>query len=199
MPAARGYALLMALLAIVVVALSTSVALQHAAIQAQRERELQLLFVGAQYRGALERYYLESPGAAKQYPVRLEDLLEDRRWPQPRHHLRQLYSDPFSGKPDWQLIVRQGRIVGVASSSEVAPLKRVGFTPQESAFAAARRHADWRFIADPVAPASSAVPAPDSESAPPPQGRDGGNAVPEATRAARMVRSDHRHPQPGWQ
>ena len=63
----------------------------------QRERERELLFIGEQFGVALQRYYDASPGT-KEYPRRLEDLLEDRRFQVPRRHLRQIF--PQSGQPN---------------------------------------------------------------------------------------------------
>src|ERR1035437_4568653 len=60
----------------------------------QRERERELLFIGEQFGVALQRYYDASPGT-KEYPRRLEDLLEDRRFQVPRRHLRQIFPDPL--------------------------------------------------------------------------------------------------------
>ena len=37
----------------------------------------------------------------------LEELLADRRFPTPQRHLRQLYDDPFTGRPDWELVLGQ--------------------------------------------------------------------------------------------
>ncbi|HJV09936.1 MAG TPA: type II secretion system protein, partial [Burkholderiales bacterium] len=42
-----------------------------------REKEAELLFVGNQYRKAIQRYYLTGP--QRQYPRSLEDLLKDPR------------------------------------------------------------------------------------------------------------------------
>ena len=42
------------------------------------------------------------------------DLLEDRRFVTVRRHLRAMYPNPFTGKPDWEPIrAGKGRIVGV--------------------------------------------------------------------------------------
>ena len=43
-----------------------------------REKEAELLYVGHQYRKAIERYVLAGP---RQYPRTLEDLLKDQRRP----------------------------------------------------------------------------------------------------------------------
>ena len=70
---------------------------------AQREKERELIFIGNQFRGAIASYYNKSPGA-KVYPKKLEDLLEDKRFPMPQHHLRRVYSDPMTGKAEWGMV-----------------------------------------------------------------------------------------------
>ena len=67
---------------------------------AQREKERELLFIGSQFRNAIESYYNKSPGA-KVYPQKLDDLVEDKRFPMPQHHLRRVYRDPMTGKAEW--------------------------------------------------------------------------------------------------
>lgn len=59
-------------------------------------------------------YYLSTLGAAWIYPSNLEDLLEDRQFATTRRHLRTIYANPFSGKPDWELVKGvDGRVHGV--------------------------------------------------------------------------------------
>lgn len=114
--------------------------------EAQREREKELLFVGEQYARAIGSYYESTPGAVKQYPASLEELLEDRRFPVMRRHLRKLYRDPVTGEADWALILQQGKIVGVHSQSERKPVKQDGFAEAYAGFTGAAQYRDWRFV-----------------------------------------------------
>lgn len=120
---------------------------------AKREKEAQLLFVGDQYRHALESYYRNSPGAAKAYPPRLEDLLLDRRFPQTVRHLRRLYADPVTGQGEWGLVKEGERIKGVHSLSQNLPLKQAGFAKVYESFSGAAAYSDWQFVAQAEAPA----------------------------------------------
>ena len=85
-------------------------------------------------------------GGAREWPKTLEDLLLDRRWPEVRRHLRRIYVDPFTGKPEWGLIMHGDRIVGVHSLSESLPLRTAGFPREYEQFASAASHAEWKFI-----------------------------------------------------
>src|SRR5262245_44395213 len=67
---------------------------------AQREREQELLFVGNQFRTAFMNYYANTPAGKPRFPRTLDDLVEDSRFPVPRRHLRRVYADPMTGKPD---------------------------------------------------------------------------------------------------
>lgn len=90
------------------------------------EKEAELLFVGQQYRSAIESYRLS--GGVNQYPRRLEDLLLDPRLPTIKRHLRRLYPDPITGQPIWGIVkAPDGGILGVFSLSTQEPLKRQGF------------------------------------------------------------------------
>ena len=142
----RGYALLTALLLLVLASLAVTLAVEKAQTGAQRERETELLFVGDQFRQAI-RAYASAPGVPAQYPETLDDLVADKRWPVPRRHLRQIYMDPMTGKADWQLDKAQGRIVGVHSASTRVPLRHAGFSLDDAAFEQAQTYADWRFSA----------------------------------------------------
>lgn len=100
---------------------------QHWSTQAQREKERELIFRGEQIRSAIHAYMRASPGKADA-PRTWEDLLNDRRGREARHHLRRLYVDPFTGNADWRLIPhpgQPGRFVGVHSRSNVFALREV--------------------------------------------------------------------------
>jgi type II secretory pathway pseudopilin PulG len=114
--------------------------------EAQREKERELLFVGNQFRDAIESYYRHSPGAAS-YPKTLDELVEDKRFPMPVHHLRRVYADPFTGKPDWVLVKTPDgtAIMGVHSSSEEAPVKTGNFDARDAAFEDKEHYTEWEF------------------------------------------------------
>lgn len=113
----------------------------------QREKEVELLFIGNQYRQALERYR-SVPGGDRSYPKKLEDLLADPRFPNKVRHLRRLWPDPITGG-DWVLVRDAGGgIKGVHSGSTAEPWKTAGFPPAYAKFEGARRYADWVFLAD---------------------------------------------------
>ncbi len=113
---------------------------------AQREREKELLFIGQAYRNAIGSYYESSPGVAKQYPQSLQDLILDTRFPTIKRHIRQLYADPFARDKDWKLVLQQGQITGVYSSSLLKPIKKAGLPPEFEAFDDAEKYEDWRFV-----------------------------------------------------
>ena len=124
----------------------------------QREREADLLFYGDQFHQAIAAYYqAQTPNA---YPKTLDDLLEDPRVPFARRFLRQIYTDPLTGKRDWVLIrAPDRRIMGVYSPAPGVPIKRGGFPAPDAAFADAKSYAAWRFEFAGGAPAPPA-PAP---------------------------------------
>lgn len=111
-----------------------------------REREQELLFVGEQYRSAIERYYYATPGANKVLPASLDELIKDDRFPKPQHHLRQLYPDPFREGETWGVLRQGSRIIGVYSLSDQKPMKKSGFGAKYTSFSAAQSYRGWRFI-----------------------------------------------------
>jgi type II secretory pathway pseudopilin PulG len=114
----------------------------------KREKEQELLFVGDQYRRAFKSYYLHSPAANKQqpYPVNLEDLLKDPRFPSTQRYLRKLYPDPLSGSTEWGLLKNpNGGIFGVYSLSTETPIKQGNFRLADKDFNGKATYADWQF------------------------------------------------------
>jgi type II secretory pathway pseudopilin PulG len=138
--------------------------------QAQREREQELLSIGREFRAAIAAYYRANGSGGHQFPQDINDLLEDKRGPEPRHYLRRLYADPMTGAQDWTFlqidtlgIAGSTGIIGIASSSQAAPIKKKGFLTEEVAFEDAACYCDWKFVyvprillrrANPVPPAS---------------------------------------------
>ena len=119
-----------------------------------REKEAELLFVGHQYRKAIERYYLAGP--QRQYPRELEHLLKDPRLPGTQRHIRRLYADPVTGEPFALVKAPDGGILGVYSPSEDKPLKTGGFKVRDAALEGKAMYAEWKFVhAVPVKPVAA--------------------------------------------
>jgi type II secretory pathway pseudopilin PulG len=118
----------------------------------KREKEAELLFIGNQFRDAIKSYARNTPGAA-QLPKTLDELIEDKRFPNLRRHLRRIYVDPMTRKAEWGLVqVPGGGIVGVYSLSEDRPLKTAGFSAAAAGFADAKTYGDWKFVVDTALP-----------------------------------------------
>jgi type II secretory pathway pseudopilin PulG len=126
---------------------------------ARREKEAELLFIGNQYRRAIGLYYLATPGPNKMYPRQIEDLLKDPRQPGTMRHLRKLFPDPMTGKEFVVIKGADGGVQGVASSSDVAPLKVAGFRVRDAIFESAQKYSEWKFIHTPPTAAAAAKPA----------------------------------------
>lgn len=96
---------------------------RHWVLEGRREREAELVFRGEQMAAAIAAY--QKAGADGMFPQQLEDLLEDKRGPQVRRHLRKLWTDPITGNPSWGLMRNtQGGIQGVFSTSTLKPLSK---------------------------------------------------------------------------
>jgi type II secretory pathway pseudopilin PulG len=165
---AAGFTYIGLLIAVVILGIGLSVVGTVWRTQAQREREQELLSIGREFQAAIAAYYLN--GFGHQFPQDVNDLLEDKRGPQPRHYLRRLYADPMTGAKDWTFL--QGDtldvpgftgIIGIASSSKGMPIKKKGFLTDEAAFEDATCYCDWKFVyvprirlrrANPIPPAA---------------------------------------------
>ena len=130
----------------------------------QRAKEVELLFVGDQFRTAIGAYYESTPGIAKRYPQKLEDLLKDTRYPVAKRYLRRIYVDPITAKAEWGVVEAPGGgIMGVYSRSAAEPVKSGAFAAADRAFTGTTHYSDWQFSYVPVtsssAPASPSAPA----------------------------------------
>jgi len=140
----RGYTYLLVLFLVAglgLVAAETGVVWQHAT---QREREADLLAIGAEFARAIGSYRKASPDRA--LPETLQQLVEDRRGPAPVRHLRRVYRDPLTGEATWGLEKAGGRIAGVFSLAPGTPIRRHDL-PDELADAKGEveRYSDWVF------------------------------------------------------
>jgi len=132
-----------------------------AAMERRREREAQLLFVGHQFRRAIELYYEGSPGGMKRYPPNLDALLQDPRTPTIRRHLRRIWRDPITGQPQWGMVEAPGGgVMGVFSLSGEKPVKRANFDGDDVDFEGKTSYSDWKFAYVPPKDGERQLPAP---------------------------------------
>lgn len=109
-----GFTYLAVLFAIALLGIGLVAASEVWVTTARRQRMEQLEWVGQQYTQAIGSYYEASPGRVKAFPKSLRDLIEDRRFPFTRRHLRFLFVNPFTGAADWELLqAADGGIRGV--------------------------------------------------------------------------------------
>ena len=151
----RGFTYIGLLIAVALIGtlLAAAGVVWHA--QMQREREAELLFVGRQYAAAIAQFHERTPaGQRPRFPARLEELVDDRRWPTTTRHLRRVFRDPITDKAEWGIVrAPDGGILGVHSLSHGRPAKRAGFGDPYEDFASAASYQDWRFVY--VAPGST--------------------------------------------
>jgi type II secretory pathway pseudopilin PulG len=114
--------------------------------RAQRDKEEELLMIGAAYARAIGQYYQHSPGSQKRFPAALGELLQDSRFVGTERYLRKLYADPVTGSAGWGLLrATDGGISGVYSLSDKPTLRRRATTLADTAVKG-ERYADWKFI-----------------------------------------------------
>ena len=137
---------------------------------AQRDKERELLYIGHEFRAAIGLYYERTPGAAKQFPKKLEDLLEDKRQTNLARYLRKRYIDPLTASKEWGRVPGPGgTIMGVYSLSQAVPVKSGNFEEADKDFEGASSYQDWKFVYRPKAaatPLTPAAPAPAAAVAP---------------------------------
>jgi len=141
-----GFTYIGLLVTVVIIGIMLTLVSRVWSVTEQRERETQLLFAGDQIRTAIASYF----ASGHQFPLSLQDLLDDKRSPIAKRHLRRLYFDPMTGTTDWMLVpAAEGGIMGVASKSKLTPIKRTGFTQDDASFEANECYCTWQFIYQP--------------------------------------------------
>lgn len=147
-----GFTYLLLLIALSVLALSLLKSQEGAQMRHREQREAELLFRGEQYRAAIAAYRAAGNGC---FPVRVEQLVTDKRGPTQRYHLRQAWADPLTNSKTWGAIYDpQGRWIGVRSLGKGEPRRKVGFSHDVEIFSKAKSYYDWTFKveSDPQAP-----------------------------------------------
>jgi hypothetical protein len=141
----KGFAFVMVILAAAVMAILAGVVTVLMSYEVRHEKEMELLFRGEAYARAIGDYYMAGPaGKARRFPQRLEDLLDDPRFPR-RRYLRNLYTEPFGA--GWALVLSpDGGITGLASQCKDKPLKQIYFPPEFGNFVGSEHYSDWVFL-----------------------------------------------------
>lgn len=145
------YLTVLFIIALMGIMLATTGMLWHTAQMRQKEQDL--LFVGNEYRKAIQLYYLNTPGSVKQYPRDLSDLLKDPRQTTVKRYLRKIYHDPITGGTDWGIVRSpDGGIAGVYSRSGALPLKTANFSKADIDFKGKEKYSEWQFtyLTDPL-------------------------------------------------
>lgn len=151
-----GFAYMLLLVAVAIVAVGGAAALQLGASVARRDAEQALLLTGYEFERALRGYAglatnVRPPLALAVYPGvpgprSLDELLKDTRVPGIRRYLRRIYDDPLTGKSQWGVIRDpEGFIVGVYSLADGVPIKQDGFEIDHAHFARASSYSAWVF------------------------------------------------------
>jgi len=144
-----GFTFLTVMFSIVLIGTMIGTAARQLTTVAKREKEIELLFRGQAIRRGIELYYRTSRAGFSQYPRSLEDLIKDPGSPGVRRYLRKIYADPITGG-EWVLIRDgSGRVKGVRSASEEAPLKTANFPQELKSFEGKKKYSEWLFEYNP--------------------------------------------------
>jgi type II secretory pathway pseudopilin PulG len=91
-----GFVLIAVLFLVALILIGLAVAMPKIAVSIQRDKELELIHRGEQYRRAIKLYYKKF-GA---YPSTIDQLMNTNQV----RFLRKRYTDPMTGKDDWKII-----------------------------------------------------------------------------------------------
>ncbi|GGC87732.1 type II secretion system protein [Undibacterium terreum] len=145
----KGFAYLALLILLAIIGIASAATLQLGSLMQKRDAEDQLLIIGNEFRNALISYAAATPSGNSIAPPDLQALLKDNRFPNPKRHLRKLYNDPVTGKPEWGVVLTiDGKgVQGVHSLSTARPIKIGNFSPEFQGFEDKNSYADWVFSA----------------------------------------------------
>lgn len=142
-----GFTLVWVLMALAVFSVGLAALGSVWGAEAQRDRERELLRIGALYAGAISSYYNASPGTQKRWPPSVDALLLDTRFGVPLRHLRRPYPDPLMPQHPWaEVRDSDGALRGVFSRSPEQPLMDQAQDLGIVRLPAATRYSEWKFV-----------------------------------------------------
>ena len=136
---------LLAMLAIVLIGISMTVAAKQWKTVVQREKEADLLMRGIEIQTAI-KLYSEAKKLARVMPGEVYALTLEELTKQPKPVLRKSYADPITAG-DWEYVrdPLTGGIKGVRSKSTLAALKQHGFPAAVQHFEGLGHYNEWIF------------------------------------------------------
>jgi len=169
----HGFTYLSVVILVAIIGIVSAATLRLGVVMQRAAAEEELLRIGAEFSDALQSYASATPAGQAAFPPSLKELLKDPRFPQVRRHLRRIYVDPMTGKPEWGLIRTginkpgqpgqpgqpgpqtgtalssgEGGIIGIYSLSTEPPIKISNFPERFAAFEGKEHVADWKFTAE---------------------------------------------------
>lgn len=114
----NGFVYLWALFAVALAGIVMAGTGQVWQVKSQREKEAELLYIGEEFRKAIMSYHNTG---TKQYPESLEDLLQDKRTPAIKRHLRKIYTDPVTNTTEWGIVEEPPPGSNAAAKKDAAP------------------------------------------------------------------------------
>jgi type II secretory pathway pseudopilin PulG len=145
----RGFTYLSLIILVAIIGLVAAATLKMGYVIQRSRAEEQLLDIGAAFSDALQSYADATPAGLPPQPPSLKDLLKDPRFPGVRRHLRQIFIDPMTGKPEWGIVYLGDKVgvLAVYSLSDARPVKIGNFPPRFVGLEGKDKLSEWRFAA----------------------------------------------------
>jgi type II secretory pathway pseudopilin PulG len=143
-----GYTYLGLLFLLAVMATVNAASLRIGTTLQRSVAEQELLDKGLSFTRAFESYARATPAGGNPYPVELQDLLRDPRYPDKMiRHLRRIEVDPMTGRAEWGVKRQPSNrgITGVHSLSDQTSLRRDLQAPFRD-FNDETYYRDWVFV-----------------------------------------------------
>jgi len=142
-----GFTYLSLMILVAIIALVAAASLKLGSVLQRSKAEMALLDIGAAFSDALKSYADATPPGQPPQPPSLRELLKDPRFPGTRRHLRKLFVDPVTGKPQWGVVYLGDKVgvLAVYSLSNDKPVKIGNFPTRFSGFESKNHISEWKF------------------------------------------------------